>query len=227
VAGTTCPDRVVAGYRQHVADSAGLQGGPQPGVGAVDLVASHPRRRHANIQRAADHGRGQLGLGRKPYLVGNPGSPQALRIVSPISSPPAPPRVTEVLDHHGAHVIADRVVVPNRPGQQVLHPVGVGVADVLSDRPAVLAGQVRQQAAHERPGPLPQLHPSEPARDPTHRLVEQLLPPDRFHVYAVACGYRLIFGCPHNTGSTTVAALVCSSALAAPDQPGPELRLEY
>ena len=31
--------------------------------------------------------------------------------------------------------------------------------------------------------------------------------------YAVVCGYRLIFGCAHNTGSSTVAALVCSPAL--------------
>jgi hypothetical protein len=28
----------------------------------------------------------------------------------------------------------------------------------------------------------------------------------------VACGHRLISGCPHNTGSSTVAALVCSPA---------------
>jgi hypothetical protein len=30
----------------------------------------------------------------------------------------------------------------------------------------------------------------------------------------VACGHRLIFGCVHNTGSSTVAALPCS-----PDPP--------
>jgi hypothetical protein len=29
----------------------------------------------------------------------------------------------------------------------------------------------------------------------------------------VACGHRLIFGCAHNTGSSTVAALACSPAL--------------
>jgi len=135
--------------------------------------------------------------------------------------------VAEVLDYQGAHVVADRVVVPHSPGQQVLHPVGVGVAGVLGDRPAVLAGQVRKQPAHEGPGPPPQLYPSEPARDPAQHLVEQLLPPGRFHGYAVACGHRLIFGCPHNTGSSTVAALVCSPCLTAPDQPGHDLRLEY
>jgi hypothetical protein len=30
----------------------------------------------------------------------------------------------------------------------------------------------------------------------------------------VACGHRLSFGCAHNAGSSTVAALVCSPALA-------------
>jgi hypothetical protein len=30
-----------------------------------------------------------------------------------------------VLDHQGAHVVADPVVVPDRPGQQVLHAVRV------------------------------------------------------------------------------------------------------
>jgi hypothetical protein len=34
-------------------------------------------------------------------------------------------RVAEVLDHQGAHVVADPVVVPDRPGQQVLHAVRV------------------------------------------------------------------------------------------------------
>jgi hypothetical protein len=29
----------------------------------------------------------------------------------------------------------------------------------------------------------------------------------------VACGHRLILGCRHNTGSSTVAALACSPAL--------------
>jgi hypothetical protein len=31
-------------------------------------------------------------------------------------------------------------------------------------------------------------------------------------VYPVACGDRLISGCPHDTGSSTVAALVCRPA---------------
>jgi hypothetical protein len=41
----------------------------------------------------------------------------------------------------------------------------------------------------------------------------------------------MIFGCPHTTGSSPVAALVCRPAQAVPepppDQQGHDLRLEY
>jgi hypothetical protein len=135
--------------------------------------------------------------------------------------------VAEVLDHIGAHVVADRVVVPDRPGQQVLHPVGVGVAGVLGDRPAVLARQIGQQPQHECPGMPAWLYPAKPARDPAQQLLQPCPPPGRG--YAVACGHRLIFGCRHNTRSSAVAALVCSPGPPAdpPHQPGHDLRLEY
>jgi hypothetical protein len=120
--------------------------------------------------------------------------------------------IAEVLHEVVAEVVADPVVVPHRPGEQVLHPVGAGVAGVLGDRPAVLARQVRQQPVHECPGPLAWLHPAEPARHPAQQLLQPHLPSSRIYVYAVACGHRLSFGCPHNTGSSTVAALVCSPA---------------
>jgi hypothetical protein len=85
--------------------------------------------------------------------------------------------IAEVLDHVVAEVVADAVVVPHRPTKQVLHPIRVGVADVLADRPAVLARQVRQQPAHERPGPPSGLHlanrpatrPSNPSNSSCHR----------------------------------------------------------
>jgi hypothetical protein len=85
-------------------------------------------------------------------------------------------------------------------GWERLHPIRAGVAGVLGDRPAVLAWQVGQQPAHERLGPPPQIHPAEPTCDPAQQLVEQLLPAGGVDVYAVACGHRLIFGCPHTTG---------------------------
>jgi hypothetical protein len=109
------------------------------------------------------------------------------------------PRVAQVLDEVAADVIAQGVGIPDRPGEQVLHPVRGGIAGVFGDRPAVLSWQVGQQAAHERPGPLAKIHPGEPTCDPAHHLVEQLLPPGRIYLYAVACGHRLILGCRHNT----------------------------
>jgi hypothetical protein len=76
------------------------------------------------------------------------------------------PFLAQVLSDVVADVVADRIFIPYRPAQQVLHPVRVAVADLLGDRPAVLAWQVGQQPEHERPGPPPQIHPSEPACDP-------------------------------------------------------------
>jgi hypothetical protein len=87
---------------------------------------------------------------------------------------------------------------------------------MLSDRPAVLAGQVGQQATHERPGPPAQVGPAKAPSDPAPQLLQHLLPAGRVYLYAVACGHRLIFGCVHNTGSSTVAALPCTTAGPAP-----------
>jgi hypothetical protein len=68
------------------------------------------------------------------------------------------------------------VVVPHRPTQQVLHPVRAGVPGVLSERLAVLARQVGQQA---------------------QQLLQPRQPPARICLHcAVACGHRLISGCP-------------------------------
>jgi hypothetical protein len=77
-----------------------------------------------------------------------------------------------VLDQVVAHVIADGVLVPDRPSQQVLQAVGAGLAGVLSDRPAVLAWQVGQQPEHQRPGVPSRLHPAEPAGDPAQQLLQ-------------------------------------------------------
>jgi len=74
---------MVAGHRQHVADLAGLEPGPQGGVGAVGLVAGHPPGRHPGVQRPREHGLCQRRLGRKPHLAGDAGGPAAVAIVSP------------------------------------------------------------------------------------------------------------------------------------------------
>jgi len=55
-------------------------------------------------------------------------------------------------------------------------------------------------------GPSAWLHPPKPRPGPATHPVP--VPADR--VYAVARGHHRIFGCAHTTGSSTVAALVCS-----------------
>ena len=107
--------------------------------------------------------------------------------------------VAEVLDEVGAHVIADRVLIPHRPREQVLHPIRAGIPGVLGDRPAVLAGQVSQESEHESLGALAGLYPAIPAGDPAQQLIQGHLPSGRVNIYAVTGGHRLIFGCPHST----------------------------
>jgi hypothetical protein len=53
------------------------------------------------------------------------------------------PVLPQVLHHIVAQVIAHLVLIPHRPGEQVLHPIRAGVPGVLGDRPAVLARQLR------------------------------------------------------------------------------------
>jgi hypothetical protein len=199
---------------------SGTPGRPQavriidPGPGQVQLPVDHGMPGAAGIHQAD----GDLGVLDPPSSAGvlalHPNRGYPLLEIPGLIHHQDRLGVTDVLDQQGAHVVADRILVPHRPGQQVLHPIGAGIAGMLSDRPAVLTRQVRKQPTHERPGPPPQLHPSKPTRNPAHHLVDQLLPPGRFHGYAVACGHRLIC-CRHNTGSSMVAALVCWPRLTA------------
>jgi hypothetical protein len=78
----------------------------------------------------------------------------------------------------------------------MLHPIRRGVPGMLSDTPAVLAGQPGQQSQHERPRPPPWLNPPETRPDPEHQLIEQPQPPGR--VYAMASGHRKIIKSRHN-----------------------------
>jgi hypothetical protein len=103
-----------------------------------------------------------------------------------------------VVDQIVANVVADGVVVPDRPAQEVLHAVRAGIPGVLGDRPAILAWQVGQQPQQERPGPAAWLHPAKPACDPAQQLLQPRLPAGRINPYAVAGGHRLIVGCSHN-----------------------------
>ena len=56
-------------------------------------------------------------------------------------------RVAEGVDDVVTQIVADRFGVPFRPRQQMLQPVGGGIAAVLGDRPAILAVQARDHPA--------------------------------------------------------------------------------
>ncbi len=95
-----------------------------------------------------------------------------------------PIRVTQLIDHIGAQVIADRVGVPHRLAQQPLHPLRAAVAGLFGQLPTRPAVHIGQQSEQERPSPPTRLHPTAPARDPRERRVELFQP--RLDVYAVA-----------------------------------------
>lgn len=79
----------------------------------------------------------------------------------------------------------------------MLQAVRCAVSGMLGDRPAILPWQVRQESQDEGPCATSRFDPREAARDPAHQGIEQV--PPASGVYAMACGHRLIFVCPHNT----------------------------
>jgi hypothetical protein len=170
----------------------------QPPLGQVQLPVDYAMPSVGGIGQVD----GDLGVvdlaGGAGVLALHPDRAGALLEVSCLVDHQHRARVTEVLDQVVAHVVADGVVVPDRPGQQVLHAVRGGIPCVLGDRPAVLAGQVGQQPQHQRPRVAPGLHPAEPASDPAQQLLQPRLPAGRINPYAVAGGHRLIVGCSHN-----------------------------
>jgi len=188
----------------HKPDLIGDAGGPAPlsivgpGAGQVQLPVDHRVPRLAGVHQV-DGDLGVLDAARGAGVLAlDPNRGGALLEVAGLVHHQHRVILAQVLDHIVADVVADRVVVPHRPGEQVLHSVRAGIAGLLGDRPAVLARQVGQQPQHERPGPPSGLHPAKPTRDPAQQLLQAGLPPRRG--CAVACGHRLISGCPHNTG---------------------------
>jgi hypothetical protein len=107
-------------------------------------------------------------------------------------------RIAQALHHELPQVIADSIGVPARCGQQMLHAVGRHIPGILSDRPAILLRQARQQPQHKRPRVPPGLYPREPPSDPAHQLIEVRQPAPR--VYAVASGHRKIITSRHKPG---------------------------
>ena len=103
--------------------------------------------------------------------------------------------VAEGVDDVVAQIVTNPVGVPFRPRQQMLQPVGGGVAAVLSDRPAILAVQARDHPCHQLGGMPQGFVAAESRRDPIDHRRELRPPPIR--VYAMSRGDRGIFRCIH------------------------------
>jgi hypothetical protein len=84
VIGHLHPHRAVGADAQHVADAPLLQPLAQLGIDAVDLIASHPARRHTGLEGGGDHLHGQGRFGGELDLVGNTGGRTALRVLAPV-----------------------------------------------------------------------------------------------------------------------------------------------
>ena len=67
--------------------------------------------------------------------------------------------VIKVTSRPGRSDVQDPLVVPHRPGQQVLQPVRSAMPDRLGDRPAVVIVQLHQQPAEHLAAALPGLPP--------------------------------------------------------------------
>jgi hypothetical protein len=174
----------LGGEPNLVGDARGLQAFRilDPASGHIQLPVDHGVPSIGGVQEVD----GDLGVldaaGGAGVLALHPNRLQALLEVAGLVDDQHRLGIAQVLDHISAHVVADPVVVPYRPTEQVLHPIGAGVPGVLSDRPAVLSWQIGQQPEHERPGPLAWLHPAEPPRDPAQQLLQARLPAGRVYL---------------------------------------------
>lgn len=96
----------------------------------------------------------------------------------------------KVVDHHPGHLLASRVVIETRAGEQVLQPVRAGMPERLRQRPAVTGIQLQQQPGGQLPGRLACFTPREAARDRVHRRPERLRP--RLLGYRGLHGHRVL-----------------------------------
>ena len=121
-------DAAVGRHGQHIAQAVAAEGGAQSRVGAVDLVAGHPRCGHLRGDGAVDQGCASAGLVAKPRLLaGIPASSQRCGILGP-----GPRQVQGAVDEG----------VPARGGVGQIHrdlgvldaPGGAGVLALHPDR---------------------------------------------------------------------------------------------
>src|SRR3954452_25085671 len=84
--------------------------------------------------------------------------------------------VTQVLDHIGAQIIAERISVPVNAREELLHAVWRGVAGRLGEVPAVLPLQGGQQALKISQGASARLRTPEPRGNPPGNRLQLLSP---------------------------------------------------
>jgi hypothetical protein len=102
-----------------------LQPTPQGRAAAIDLISGHPRRQHPGLQRALQHDPGQLRLGAKLHLLGDPRSPAPLRVVGPafrqvqLPVDHCPPLRTGIGQEHSQLAVVD---LAGGAGVLALHP---------------------------------------------------------------------------------------------------------
>src|SRR5262249_1578481 len=152
---------------------AGRRHSPTPSAGTT--------RGRATPARACSRTRGtprpgSSRCGRPAVLAGHPARLRPLLQEPRLVGDEHPARVTEVLGHVPEQVVADGVGVPVGPGQQVLHPVGGRVAQVLGQLPPVLPLDPAEQPADVPECPPPRLAPREPAPDPPSHRVQPARP---------------------------------------------------
>ena len=146
VVGRACPGQVQRPADQRVATGCG------EGQGDGDLA-----------QRDPAHGAGVL-AGRADRVGGG------LLIGGLVHDQDRVP-VIELPNRPGRCRIQDLLVIPDRPGQQMLQPVRATVPDRLGDAPAVVVLQLHQQSVYHLAGGLAGLPPR---KTPCH-LPEQVL----------------------------------------------------
>lgn len=99
-------------------------------------------------------------------------------------------RFAEVFDDELPQVLAQPVGVPHRPVEQMLHPIGRGIAGVLGDGPAVLAGRCGELCTETR-RTAAEFPPELTAQLPIQQLVGRHRPPSSLYaVPTVAAGRR-------------------------------------
>ena len=106
-----------------------------------------------------------------------------------------------MLDHVGAHVIAQRIGVPAGGGQQPLHPIRGRLPGVLGQLPAILALDLTEQPAQEPGDPPADLRAGKPWADPLAQPLELRRPPLDLGQHALRP--LPLRSCPHESEQPT------------------------